>query len=123
MNDRSYIIPHRDHAHYVSDAKLLSLKRWLSFPKEATLRQIIKNLSDPTKLKIYLLLHKVGEMAVSDITIILGISQSTVSHALTDLKNVGIVESHRCGQLICYSLTQVFKNNPKLRFLDRFLGT
>ena len=121
MFNRSYINSHKGHPHYLSDAKLLSLQKGIKFSgKEEELVRIIRNLSDPTKLKIYLLLEKVEEIPVTDLTQILGLSQSAVSHALTDLRNIGLVESHRCGQLICYSLTKTKKKNKLLTFLDKF---
>ena len=105
MNDRSYILAHRDHPHYLSDTKIARLQHALSVSTKVELVQMLKQLSDPTKLKIYQLLRIVPEIVVSDIAIILDISKSAVSHALGDLKKAGIVEAHRCGQLICYSLT------------------
>jgi DNA-binding transcriptional ArsR family regulator len=117
MLNRSYIDGHRDHPHYISDSKLLTLQKNSEFSnKEEELLRIARNLSDPTKLKIYLLLHKVEEVSVTDLSLILEMSQSAISHALSDLKNLGLAESHRCGQLICYSL----KKNKKKNFLSFF---
>lgn len=116
MLNRSYIQQHKGHPHYLTDSKILSLqtKTYLSKKKEELVR-IIRNLSDPTKLKICLLLAKVKAIPVTDITQILGLSQSAVSHALTDLKNLGLVESYRCGQLICYSLNKAWRKNKLFR--------
>lgn len=117
MLNRSYIQGHKGHPHYLTDFKFLSLQKSINFSfKEVELIRIIRNLSDPTKLKIYLLLHKAEEIPVTDLTQILGLSQSAISHALSDLKNLGIVEYHRCGQLICYSLS----NGKKKKFLSFF---
>lgn len=122
MFNHSYIKRHKDHPHYITDSKLLSLQKNISFSTdEDELVRIIRNLSDPTKLKIYLLLHKVEEISVTDLTQILNLSQSAVSHALSDLKNIGLIESHRCGQLICYSLKKLKKQNKFLHFFDRFM--
>ncbi|MBI2021536.1 winged helix-turn-helix transcriptional regulator [Candidatus Daviesbacteria bacterium] len=129
MFNRSYIKGHEGHPHYITDSKVASLQKKVSFlSDEEKLLRIVKNLSDPTKLRIYLLLHKVKEIPVTDITQILNMSQSAVSHALSDLKNLGLVESHRCGQLICYSLVNGKKSEAKppyyvskfLSFFDRF---
>lgn len=122
MLNRSYIQQHKGHPHYLTDSKVLSLQKVtkLSVEEEELLR-IVRNLSDPTKLKIYLLLTKVKAMPVTDITQILGLSQSAVSHSLTDLKNLGLVGSYRCGQLICYSLNKAWRKNKLLSFLERFL--
>lgn len=121
MFNRSYIHGHEEHPHYIANSKVLSLQRGtkLSVEDEKLIR-IVRNLSDPTKLKIYLLLTKVKAIPVTDIAQILGLSQSAVSHALADLKNLGLVESYRCGQLVCYSLSRMWSKNKLLSFLGRF---
>ena len=117
MLNRSYILEHKGHPHYLTDSKILSLQTKTYFSKEEDeLVRIIRNLSDPTKLKIYLLLHRVEEISVTDLTQILDLTQSAVSHALSDLKNLGLVRPHRCRQLICYSLS----NGRKNKFLSFF---
>ncbi|MBI2593970.1 winged helix-turn-helix transcriptional regulator [Candidatus Daviesbacteria bacterium] len=121
MLNRSYIKGHEGHPHYITDSKVASLQKNVSFSgDEEELLRIVKNLSDPTKLKIYLLLHKVEEIPVTDITQILNISQSAISHALSDLRNLGLIEAHRCGQLICYSLSNGKKKSKFLSFFERF---
>lgn len=120
MLNRSYIKGHEGHPHYVTDSKISSLQKTVSFSvEEEELVRIIRNLSDPTKLKIYLLLHKVEEISVTDLTQILGLSQSAISHALSDLKNLGLVECRRCGQLICYFLSNGKKKAKFLNFFDK----
>lgn len=115
MFNRSYIQGHERHPHYLSDTKVLSLRKTVSFSsEEEDLVRIIRNLFDPTKLKIYLLLRKVEEISVTDLTQILTLTQSGVSHALSDLKNLGLVECHRCGKLICYFLKKDKETNKFL---------
>lgn len=123
MFNRSYINMHRGHPHYFTDGKISALQRnaTLSIENEELLL-IIRNLSDPTKLKIYFLLQKVEEISVNDLARILALSQSTVSHALSDLRNLGLVEAHRCGKLICYSLKRAKQNNMFLRFLHNLIS-
>ncbi|MBI2430884.1 MAG: winged helix-turn-helix transcriptional regulator [Candidatus Levybacteria bacterium] len=121
MYNRAYIQGHEGHLHYIANSNLLSLQKTISFSQdEEELVRVIRNLSDPTKLRIYLLLHKVEEISVTDLTQVLDLSQSAISHALSDLKNLGLVECHRCGQLICYSLSNGKKKNKFLNFFDRF---
>ncbi len=121
MLNRSYIDGHKGHPHYIPDSKILSLQTRIKLSSEAEeLLRITRNLSDPTKLKIYLLLTKVKAIPVTDITQVLGLSQSAVSHALSDLKNLGLVESYRCGQLICYSLSKGKEKNKFLSFFEGF---
>lgn len=123
MNNRAYIQDHLGHPHYLSDQKIKTLKTELAFSdQEQELVRIIKNLSDPTKLKIYLLFHQIEEIAVTDITLILDLSQSAVSHALSDLKNLGLIECHRCGQLICYRLCQHKKQSQIQTIVNNLFG-
>ena len=112
MLNRSYITGHEGHLHHISDKDVESLKKaFKGVGKNQDTIQILKTLSDPTKLSIYLLLHKVDEIPVTDMGLILDLSQSSVSHALSDLKKLNLVECSRCGQLMCYSL----KKQPKKR--------
>ncbi|MBI3103758.1 helix-turn-helix transcriptional regulator [Candidatus Daviesbacteria bacterium] len=121
MFNRAYIQGHEGHPHYIANSKLSSLQKTISFSQdEEELVRIIRNLSDPTKLKIYSILHQVEEIPVADLTQVLDLSQSAISHALSDLKNLGLVEYHRCGQLICYSLSNSKKKNKFLSFFDKF---
>lgn len=120
MLRRSYINNHKDHSHYISDTKILNLQKRFNFSsKEEELLNIVRNLSDSTKLRIYLLLHRVEEISVTDLTLVLEMSQSAISHALSDLKKLELVESHRCGQLICYSLKKGRKKKL-LGFFEKF---
>lgn len=121
MLNRSYIESHKGHPHYSTDSKILALQERLKLSdEEEELLRILRNLSDPTKLKIYLLLTKVKAIPVTDITQILGLSQSAISHALADLKNLGLLDCYRCGQLICYSLINGKRKRKFLNFLNKF---
>lgn len=118
MFNRSYILGHEGHPHYLSNSKIESLKNVVILSEnDGELLTIIKALSDSTKYRIYLLLQQVEEIPVSDIANLLNLSQSSVSHALSDLKLVGIVEAHKCGKLICYSL----KDLGKAEILKKFI--
>jgi len=122
MHNRSYINGHEGHPHYISDKTLKELKKKFdNSGKREDILLILKTLSDPTRLNIYLLLHKVDEIPVTDICHVLELNQSTASHALSDLKKLRLVESSRCGQLICYSLKkQPQKRNNWLAFFEKF---
>ena len=112
MHKYSYVNRNKKHSHYISDNAIAQLKNKLnnSRKREDTL-MVLKTLADSTRLNIYFLLHQVDEIPVTDICHILELNQSTVSHALSDLKKIGLVKSNRCGQLICYSI----KEQPKKR--------
>lgn len=60
-------------------------------------------LSDETRIKIVSCLS-ISEMCVNDIATVLGMNQTTVSHQLKNLKNVGVVKVKRQGKISFYSL-------------------
>lgn len=84
------------------------------FEKRASL---LKCVGDPNCLKILNVLTKENSPCVSDITKNLDISISAVSHQLSKLKALGIVETKRAGQTICYS----FCNNKDADFIKKLL--
>lgn len=65
--------------------------------------QLYKVLSDPTRLRILLLL-KEGEHKVTAISEQLGMEQSAVSHQLKLLRDSRVVKARREGKTIFYTL-------------------
>ncbi|MTD38762.1 metalloregulator ArsR/SmtB family transcription factor [Erwinia sp. CPCC 100877] len=65
--------------------------------------QLYKVLSDPTRLRILLLL-KQGELNVTTIGTMLSMEQSAVSHQLKLLRDNHVVRSRREGKTIYYIL-------------------
>ena len=67
------------------------------------LADFFKVFADATRLKIlYVLLST--EMCVYDIAMVLGMSQSAISHQLRVLKQLDLVKNRRDGKTIFYSL-------------------
>jgi len=66
--------------------------------------QLLKALSDETRLRILALLCK-GELCVCDLMAVLNLPQSTVSRHLATLRNAGWVEDRRQGVWMHYRLT------------------
>ncbi len=64
---------------------------------------IFKALSDPTRLRIVLLLTK-RDLCVCELTFILGMEQSRVSHHMRVLREADIAEDVRDGRWIIYRL-------------------
>ena len=60
-------------------------------------------LSDVTRLKILSALT-VSKMCVSDLAVVTGLNQTTVSHQLRILKDAHIVDSVRQGKVIFYDV-------------------
>lgn len=68
-----------------------------------SLGEFFKVFGDPTRLKIlYVLLNT--EMCVYDISSLLGMTQSAISHQLRVLKQMDLVKNRRDGKIIYYSL-------------------
>ncbi|MFC4403135.1 ArsR/SmtB family transcription factor [Gracilibacillus xinjiangensis] len=64
--------------------------------------QTFKALADPTRIRILHLLFD-RELSVSNISEILDLNQSNVSHQLRFLKNLRLVKYRRDGKTIYYS--------------------
>lgn len=86
-------------------AKVDRIKRMM-LPEERlnALVEIFKAVSDNTRAKILLAL-KDGELCVCDISHVLGLSLSAVSHQLRILRNLGLVKYKSRGRMVFYSLT------------------
>ncbi|MFD0712689.1 ArsR/SmtB family transcription factor [Paenibacillus sp. GCM10027626] len=67
------------------------------------LADLFKALGDPTRVKmIHALLQ--SELCVHDLTQVLGMGQSAVSHQLRFLRNMRIVKRRKVGKTVYYSL-------------------
>ena len=76
--------------------------------------------SDNTRLRILSALA-ISEMCVTDISRVLEINQTTVSHQLRFLKDAGLVTADRHGKIIFYSLRSEIVNDVLLKGVE-FLG-
>ena len=76
--------------------------------------------SDYTRLKMISALA-ISEMCVSDLSRVLGLNQTTVSHQLRLLKNLNAVKTKRQGKVIFYSLRNDALNEVLLKGVE-FLG-
>ena len=63
--------------------------------------RIFKALSDPTRLRVMLLLRQ-RELCVCELMFILGMEQSRISHHMRILRDAGIAEDVRDGRWIIY---------------------
>lgn len=76
--------------------------------------------SDYTRLKMISALA-ISEMCVSDLSLLLDLNQTTVSHQLRLLKNLNAVKTKRQGKVIFYSLRNETLNEVLLKGVE-FLG-
>ena len=75
-------------------------------PDEETLlslSDLFSALSDRTRIKILSALS-ITSMCVTDLSLLLGINQTTVSHQLKNLRSIGFVKFQRQGKIIFYSI-------------------
>ena len=76
--------------------------------------------SDYTRLKVISALA-ISEMCVSDISSLLSLNQTTVSHQLRLLKNLNAVTTRRQGKVFFYSLRNEILNDVLLKGVE-YLG-
>ena len=76
--------------------------------------------ADYTRVKILSALA-ISEMCVTDLSRILDVNQTTISHQLRFLKSAGIVKSIRQGKIVFYSLANDSINDVILKGIE-FLG-
>ncbi len=92
-------------------------------PEGETLSSLVRFFSvfaDATRLRILSALA-ISEMCVTDISRVLGINQTTVSHQLRFLKDAGIVRCERHGKIIFYMPSGETVNEILLKGVE-FLG-
>ena len=69
-----------------------------------SLSELFKVLGDVTRLRILFCLFE-EEMCVCDISTLLDMNISAISHQLKNLKNANLVKYRRCGKHLFYSLS------------------
>lgn len=82
------------------------------FPLVSALH-ILKALADESRLRLINILSR-GPFSVQELTSILGVGQSTVSHHLKVLQSAGIASSAREGTWAFYSMAQSLNGHQKI---------
>jgi ArsR family transcriptional regulator, lead/cadmium/zinc/bismuth-responsive transcriptional repressor len=89
---------------FIKEEKIIEVQNEILSDKDLLLvSNLYKVISDPTRIKIIYALEK-RELCVSDISVILNMTQSSISHQLKTLKNAMIVKSRKDGKVVFYSL-------------------
>jgi len=95
------------------------VKRWkktMEFTPDLDERAAILDVvAQPTRLRVFYLLAKIGEVCVCDLGEMLGVSQSAVSQHLAKFKAYGLVVARRQNQTLFYSLS----DKPEVRLLRK----
>ena len=86
----------------------------------ASLVRFFSVFSDETRVRMLSALA-ISEMCVTDLSRVLQINQTTVSHQLRYLKDAGLVNSERHGKIIFYDLKNDVVNDVLLKGVE-FLG-
>jgi ArsR family transcriptional regulator, lead/cadmium/zinc/bismuth-responsive transcriptional repressor len=63
---------------------------------------VLDALGDAHRLSLLLALHHTGDLCVSDLAFVVGMTDSAVSHALRLLRAHGMVTAHRAGRMVHY---------------------
>lgn len=87
-----------------TETDLLNLKQtMIAETAAADMADLFKALGDPTRVKlIYAMLNK--ELCVHDLSVLLEMGQSAISHQLRYLRNLRIVKRRKAGKTVYYSL-------------------
>ncbi len=85
----------------------IDVERVVEIPPEnvSDITRILKNLGEPSKLRILLLLRN-GPLPVCVISYTLELDQTLVSHHMKSLRKSGLIESIRAGKFKLYKLTE-----------------
>ncbi len=132
MNILSYVLKDSEKVssvtNYLSKNSYIPKKKKVKLSKLVDLSVIekeilftLKSISDLTKFKILLLLQRQKLVSVKDIADILKLSPSAISHALSDLKMLNLVNFTRCGKQRCYYLSKNKKGKEIIKFLNKIL--
>lgn len=81
-----------------------ALERLPGREEMADLADLFKLLGDPTRLRILYALVETGELCVCDLAAVVGVPETSVSHALRLLRMAGVVRARRDGRMAFYAI-------------------
>jgi len=98
--------------HCVEKEKVKSVKKTMKTDRFFhDLAETFKAMSDPTRTKIIYALCQENELCVHDMAIIIGTTNSAISHQLRTLRNMKLVKYNKVGKVAFYSLDDIHINN------------
>ena len=83
------------------------------------LADYFQNFSDSTRIKILPCLSMMN-MCVNDLSTILGINQTTISHQLKQLKDQNLIAYKRDGKILVYYLTNSNVTDMRMYAINAF---
>jgi len=84
--------------------------------------KLFRSLANEERLEIILKLYREGELCASDIEKSFFMEQSTTSHHLNYLKNVGVLDSRKQGRNVFYSVNKKNLTEVYDSFLVDYFG-
>ncbi len=98
--------------HCVEKGKVSSVKKKMKDEQFFhALAETFKAMSDPTRTKIIYALCQEKELCVCDLALVIGTTNSAISHQLRMLRNMKLVKYNKVGKLAFYSLDDIHINN------------
>lgn len=79
-------------------------ERLISIDEAVGITELFRLLGDGTRVRILYALVEAGELCVCDLAAVVGVPETSVSHALRLLRTAGVVRSRRDGRMVYYSL-------------------
>jgi len=73
--------------------------------RAAVVADALSLLADPTRVRVLHTLSLAEELCVCDLALLLGMSQSAISHQLRLLRGAGVVARRKEGRLVYYRLS------------------
>ena len=90
---------------WVDPERVAAVRSRLADADEAArLADVFKLLGDVTRTRLLSALLEAGELCVCDLAEVVGVPETSVSHALRLLRTAGIVRNRRDGRMVYYSL-------------------
>lgn len=87
------------------DKVAAAVERSIPADEVTRITELFRLLGDPTRVRLLYALVEAGELCVCDLAAVVGVPETSVSHALRLLRTAGIVRTRRGGRMVYYSLT------------------
>jgi DNA-binding transcriptional ArsR family regulator len=86
------------------DRVAAAVERSLPADEVERVTDLFRLLGDPTRVRLLYALVETGELCVCDLAAVVGVPETSVSHALRLLRTAGVVRVRRSGRMAYYSL-------------------